>query len=220
MLHEGVGYFSVVKARSAGINCLHSLIMKRLYVSVLLVFTLATVCAQTLKARKTFLSQRVNEIIAVNKDHFGQIVISDVRIKWDTTDLTLINHLNWSDIPDGERAGEQVLQLINELDEEDYVAFKTQISQQGADRFIKVRKVNGEKDYDRYNELVTITLSQPLVARDGALIIVKEKIDSYFCMDSTISVYEMVEGKWVNVSDIFRENLASKTLDNDDSEGF
>jgi hypothetical protein len=184
--------------------------MQKIFLTLIYTLILTNTFGQISTQRQEFFKQEIESLINENRRHSGTIIISNERIKWDTTHWTIKSYITELDTIDNEGIGTRrrpTQEVINVFNESDYRTFNEQIINQGKDNFIKRKKVKGDKRNNTFNELLTIKFSQPLVSYSGDILIVQEQIDSRYCFLSTILMYKKINSKWTKYFEIKKQEL-------------
>lgn len=174
--------------------------MKKKITTLLLLIVATIAQAQTSEARNSFFEQFVAEV-KLKKDSYSKILIHEQPILWDTTgdfyhsylsrpDTTNMDDINIKHLP----TRKKVVKFMKLVDDEDYVTFRKQIKTQSSDDFRFPLEIVGNK---KSKDLLTISLSQPLVSADQKLIVIQQKQTSDSGGFSATNVYILQDNKWV-----------------------
>lgn len=185
-------------------------IMRKILFTIIYLLILTDTIGQISSYRQEFFRQEIETIISENKKYNAKIIISDERIKWDTTHWTIKSYFTKLDTIDDygfEERKKPTEEIIKKFYEVDFQVFKEQIINQHTDSFIKQKIIKGDRGSDEFNKLLTIKFSQPLVSQNGNFIIIKKKIDSQYCFTDVIWIYKKINSKWTKAFEISNREL-------------
>lgn len=174
--------------------------MKKIITVLFLLIIVTIGRAQTNETRSSFFEQFIAELKS-KSNSYKKILISQQPILWDTTGDIFHAFLSRPDTTNKEDVSikhvptrKKVIGLMKLVGDDDYRAFRNQIRNQTSDPFSLLVEIVGNKKSD---EVLTISLSQPLVSADQKMVIIQEKHKSSSGAYSAITVYIREESKWV-----------------------